>query len=48
MNDQQMNNLADSLSGEDLVNLARGKNLVELGRILIKYKMKNLASFLGF
>jgi digeranylgeranylglycerophospholipid reductase len=48
MTDEQMNNLIDVLSGEDLYDLAHGKGLIKLSKIFIKYKMKNLASFLGF
>ena len=48
MNDQNMNNLADVLSGEDLVDLARGRNIIKLSKILLKYKMKNLSDMLGF
>ena len=43
-----MNNLADVLVGEDLVDLARGKSVIKLSKILLKYKMKNLSDLLGF
>lgn len=48
MTDKNMNNLADSLSGEDLVDLARGKNLLKLSKILLKYEMKNLSDLIRF
>jgi len=47
MSDEQMNDLADVLSGEDLENFARGKGLTKFAKILLKYKMKGLARFLG-
>lgn len=48
MSDEQMNSLAEVLSGEDLTDMAHGKNLAKIAKILIKYKMKNFAKTLGF
>jgi len=47
MTDEQMNDLADVLSGEDLTDFVRGKGLTKFAKILVKYKMKGLARFLG-
>ncbi|MFH0948943.1 MAG: NAD(P)/FAD-dependent oxidoreductase [Candidatus Aenigmatarchaeota archaeon] len=47
MDDNNLNDLADVLSGEDLAELARGRSLPKLAKIMIKYKMKGLARFLG-
>ena len=48
MSDQQMNNLGEVLSGEDITELTRGKNILKLSKLLIKYEMKNLSDILGF
>lgn len=41
MNDDQLNDLADVLSGEDLIDFAHGKT-AKLIKILLKFKMKGL------
>ena len=48
MDDDNMNDLVDALSGKDLTDLSRGKNLSKFAKILIKYKMKGLARKIGF
>ncbi|MBI5347175.1 MAG: NAD(P)/FAD-dependent oxidoreductase [Candidatus Aenigmarchaeota archaeon] len=40
MSDEKMNRLADVLQGEDLYDLAHGKNIIKLAKILVKYKAK--------
>jgi digeranylgeranylglycerophospholipid reductase len=47
MSDQQMNDLAEVLSGEDLNDMAHGKNLGKIAKILVKYRMKGFARMLG-
>jgi digeranylgeranylglycerophospholipid reductase len=42
MKDEEMNDLAEVLSGEDLVDLAHGKNYARLAKIYMKYKMKGV------
>jgi len=48
MSDDQMNDLIDVLSGEDLVGFSKGTNLPKLAKVLIKYKMKGIARSIGF
>jgi digeranylgeranylglycerophospholipid reductase len=48
MDDNNMNDLAEVLSGEDLIGLSKGKNLSKFAKILVKYKMKGLARKIGF
>ena len=47
MTDQQMSNMAEALSGEDLYEFAHGKGLLKLCKILVKYGMKNLGDVIG-
>ena len=44
MTDDEMNILAEVLSGEDLANLARGKNVVKLATLYTKFQAKRAAS----
>ena len=46
MSDQDMNDLAEVLTGEDLTDFSHGRYL-KLAKILIKYKMKGLVRFFG-
>lgn len=48
MSDEQMNDLAEVLSGEDLVDFTRGTNLPKLAKVLIRYKMMGIARSIGF
>ena len=48
MNDDNLNDLAEVLSGEDLTKLSQGKNLSKFAKILVRYKMKDLARKIGF
>jgi digeranylgeranylglycerophospholipid reductase len=47
MSDEEMNDLAEVLSGEDLVDLAHGKNFAKLAKIYAKYKMKGIKRKIG-
>jgi len=47
MSDDQMNDLIEVLSGEDMVEFTRGTNLPNLAKILMKYKMKGIARAVG-
>ena len=48
MKDDNLNDLAEVLSGEDLTKLSQGKNLSKFAKILVRYKMKDLARKIGF
>ncbi len=45
LNDEQLNNLAELLQGENLVEIVHG-NYLKLARIFLKFGLKNVASFL--
>jgi digeranylgeranylglycerophospholipid reductase len=47
MSDEEMNDLAEVLSGEDLVDFAHGKSLPKLMKIYAKYKMKGIKRKIG-
>ncbi|MEM7819646.1 MAG: NAD(P)/FAD-dependent oxidoreductase [Candidatus Aenigmatarchaeota archaeon] len=42
MSDDEMNDIAEVLSGEDLVDLAHGKNYAKLVKIYLKYRAKGI------
>ncbi|MFH0837035.1 MAG: NAD(P)/FAD-dependent oxidoreductase [Candidatus Aenigmatarchaeota archaeon] len=48
MNDDNLNDIAEVLSGEDLADFAHGKNIIKLVTIVAKYKLKGVARKLGF
>jgi digeranylgeranylglycerophospholipid reductase len=48
MNDDEMNDLAEVLQGEDLVNLAHGKNYARVAKIYLKFKAKGIKRKIGF
>lgn len=45
LNDEQLNNLAEVLQGENLVEIVHG-NYLRLAKIFLKFGLKNIASFL--
>ena len=47
MSDDNMNDLAEVLSGEDLTDFAHGKNIMKLIKIAAKYKLKGVARRIG-
>jgi len=48
MSDDNLNDLADVLDGEDLSDFAHGKNIMKLVKIAAKYKLKGVTRKLGF
>lgn len=48
MNDDNLNDLAEVLSGEDLVDLSHGKNYARLAKLYMKYKAKGIKRKIGF
>lgn len=48
MSDQEMNDLADVLDGEDLVDLSHGKNYAKVAKIFLKFKAKGIKRKIGF
>jgi len=48
MSDAEMNDLAEVLSGEDLVNFSHGKNYAKLAKIYMKFKAKGIRRKIGF
>jgi hypothetical protein len=47
MSDEEMNDLAEVLSGEDLVDLSHGKNYAKLAKLYMKFKAKGLRRKIG-
>ena len=47
MSDEEMNDLGEVLSGEDLVNLAHGKNYAKVAKIYAKFKVKGIRRKIG-
>lgn len=47
MNDDELNDLGDVLSGEDLVDLAHGKNYAKVAKMYAKLKMKGIKRKIG-
>jgi digeranylgeranylglycerophospholipid reductase len=47
LSDDEMNDLADALSGEDLSALAHGKGLAKVVKIYLRFKAKGLKRKLG-
>ena len=45
--DDEMNILADVLSGEDLADLARGKNVIKLATLYAKFQTKKTVHKIG-
>jgi digeranylgeranylglycerophospholipid reductase len=48
MSDDEMNDLAEVLSGQDLVDLTHGKNYTKLAKLYMKYKAKRIRRKFGF
>ncbi len=46
MTDDNMNDLAKVVSGEDLADLARGKQLTKFAKIMVNYKMQGVKKFI--
>lgn len=47
MTDEEMNDLAEVLSGEDLTDFAKGRNYLKLAKIYMKFKAKGIGRKLG-
>ncbi len=48
MTDDELNDLAEVLSGEDLVDLAHGKNILKVAKLYAKFKAKSIKRKIGF
>lgn len=48
MTDDELNDLAEVLSGEDLIDLAHGKNIVKVAKLYAKFKAKGIRRTIGF
>jgi len=48
MNDNNLNDMAEVLSGEDLVDFSHGKNYAKLAKLFMKYKAKGIKRKIGF